>query len=136
MEDKSRFSASFIRALNLPVFKGDGEAMIAVSRAILRNDYSETEYANEFFSIFILIDEETGHIILQGFGEYNFPSQRRNLSKNLVADSLAAFGRGSSATQPVSNSKLFHDEIESIERAHRKQFLTSLAEFKSHFGLD
>jgi hypothetical protein len=136
MEDKPRFAATFMNALNIPVIKWDGEAMIAISRAILRNNYSETEYANEFFSIFILIDEETGHIILQGFGEYNFPSERHNLSKNLIANSLAALSRGSSATQPVSNSKLFQDDIESIARVYREQFSASLAEFKSYFRLN
>jgi hypothetical protein len=132
MGDDARFSEACLRAVNM--LDVDGSAMVAVSRAILRNDYSDEDYEKEFFSIFILIDEETGNIVLDGFGEFNTASQRysldqdhiRNLNKVLFASSRA---------DSWSNSRLYHDDLTDIARSYRDQFDSSLRAFKAYFGL-
>jgi hypothetical protein len=134
MEDKDRFSDNFFKALKLT--PRDGEAMIAISRAILQNDYSNEEYENDFFSIFILIDEESGGIILDGFGEFNVASLRHELTGNCIENTVRIMTRASLEKESYSNGKLYRDEIEDIARSYIEQFLISLCDFKAYFKLE
>lgn len=134
MEDNNRFSGTFLKAINLA--PNDGETIIAVSRAILRNSYSDNEYENEFFSIFILIDEESGDVVLNGFGEFNIASGRHALARSHLKNSIKIMSRMPENTEVLSNQRLFQDEIKDIARSYHEQFLDSMRDFKAYFQLD
>jgi hypothetical protein len=111
--------------------QADGLAMIATSRAILDNQYSDGEYEKEFMSIFILIDEEFGHISLSGYGEYNIASARSAIDLE-----GGRFRVGDDPRKPFfSNYKIYADEIESMENAYRETYLSSVMQFKSYYNV-
>ena len=134
MEDRARFAESSLKAINLP--NCDGETMIAASRAILRSSYSDDEYKNEFFAIFILIDEETGDIVLDGFGEFNVASERYALEKSRLENAIKVMSRMPANMVSPSNSRLYQSEIEDIADSYHEQFLSSLRDFKAYFELE
>jgi nucleoside-specific outer membrane channel protein Tsx len=133
MVDNTRFSDDLRKLIEPTTYTG--EAMIAVSRAILRNIYEDFEYNNEFFSTFILIDEESGNIILDGYGEFNIPSNRHALSNNLIADSVKAIISSIKTEHAYSNGKIHQREIEAIASSYEHTFLSSLNDFKAFFGI-
>ena len=107
----------------------DGVAMIATSRAILDNDYSDDQYEKDFMSIFILIDEECGHINLSGYGEYNSASPR-----NIIENKGGRIRVGGDARGVLfSNYKIYKDEIESLRNEYEDSFLLSVKQFKSFY---
>jgi hypothetical protein len=133
MAGSSRFSEDLLKLVEQQ--NHSGEAMIAVSRAILRNDYSEAEFDNDLFSIFVLIDDETGHIILDGFAEFNFPSGRHSLSESLVVNTFKALASFRQVERSLSNSKIHRDEIDIIANSYGDGYSSSLREFKDYFGI-
>jgi hypothetical protein len=134
MEDNNRFSGAFLKAIALASY--DGETMIAVSRAILRNSYTDGEYENEFFTIFILIDEESGDVVLDGFGEFNIASERYALEKSHIKNFIKIMIRMPKITEIRSNHRLLQDEIKDIAHSYHEQFLDSLGDFKAYFRLE
>ena len=133
MVDSSRFSEDLLKLVEQD--NHSGEAMIAVSRAILRNDYSDAEFDSDFFSTFVLIDDETGHIVLEGFAEFNFPSGRHSLSENFLANTFKVLASTSQVKPSLSNSKIHRAEIDIIENTYGNGYLSSLREFKAYFGI-
>ena len=133
MGDKSRFSDSHLKMVKSPNF--DGGAMIALSRAILRNNYTDMEYNLDFFSIFILIDEESGYIILDGYGEFNTPSERATLTQSHIENTINIMSSERAFIDCRSNTKIFSEEIQDIERSYNDQFHSSLQEFRCYFQI-
>ena len=136
MADNKIFSDACTRLINCSEY--DGVTMIATSRAILGNSYSDKEYNNEFFNIFILVDEETGHIVLDGFDDLNLASERHNLSGSSFSNTVKILLGGVSGVASAaieSNTHIYQADIESIKLSYIDQFLSSLSDFKGYFGL-
>jgi hypothetical protein len=133
MEDNIRSSDTFFKTISLSDF--DGETMIAVSRAILRNSYSNEEYENEFFTVFILIDEECGDIVLDGFGEFNTASERHAIVKSTIKNTMSIINNALVRHESRSNGRLYEKEINYVATSYRDNFLWSLQEFKKYFEI-
>lgn len=132
--DRRRFPDALLSLLQLSSFSG--REIIATSRAILRNDYSDDEYYEEFFSIFILIDQETGHIVLNGFGEYNISTERFSIGDSWVLNFVRAIKSKILRNRDTYyNEPLYLSEIEEIEELYSEDFQKSIREFILYFGL-
>jgi hypothetical protein len=134
MVDKvHRFPASLLKVLSsLP---HDGEQMIAISRAILMNDYQNDEYEQDMFSVFNLIVDESGEIILSGFGLYNFPTESMRAKRKSIDHTLLTLSSKYSEGCSASNSKIYWKEIGDIRTAYQSSFRTSLDEFIEYFHI-
>jgi len=123
------FSDTLVAMLGSNHFSGS--AMIAASRAVLDNKYSDEEYHNDFMTIFILIDEETGEIVLSGYGEYNLASGRNEIVNDDGEFRIGADLRGSF----LSNYNIKEKEISCIESSYKDSFMDSVREFKRYFHI-
>jgi len=133
MADKSRFSELLLRMIEtLPT---DGETMIAISRAILRNDYTLLEFGSEFLTIFKLIDDEGGDIVLDGYGEFNTASERYSVTDSNFANTIKIIFSRRGCIDARSNTILYRVEIQEIKNLYYDHFQLSLQEFRRHFGI-
>lgn len=132
-EDNKRLSDDLYRLLRLDAH--DGASMIATSRAILRERYSNEEYSNVFFDIFILIDEETGDVVLDGFGDLDVASARHAVSGNFFLNAIRSFiaTRRPEIRLPASNDQ--NETLSIIEASYANHFSKSLRKFRSYFQI-
>jgi hypothetical protein len=132
MADKPRFDDDAMKVIQIEPCSG--EAIIAISRAILSSTYSDAEFNKDFFTIFIAIDDQYDHIILDGYGRFNSPSARFMLSNYRFINLIKA-ASGSSKIDTQSNAIIYQDEIREIVTIYGKSFEASLVEFKDYFDL-
>jgi hypothetical protein len=132
MVGKSRLNDAALRIIHLS--PSNGETIIAISRAILSGHYSNEEFNEDFFIIFISIDDQSDHIILDGFGEFNTASARFMISGNRFRDILkVSFGHHKIDAR--SNTKIYQAEIQDIYTTDYDYFLESLQRFRLYFNI-
>jgi len=133
MADECNFSMESIDLLRS--VKCDGEYIIATSRAILNNKYSDLDYNKDFMSIFILIDDESGGIVLDNYGKYNVASPRYYLTGNTIKDFWKNIMSSGENEEVILNSPKREEEILSIFNLYKSQFYDSLEQFKKYYGI-
>jgi hypothetical protein len=132
MADKSILDDAALRIIHLS--PSDGETMIAISRAILSGHYSTDEFNEDFFIIFIAIDDQSDHIILDGFGEFNTASARFMISGNRLRD-LLKVSFGNHKIDARSNTIIYQAEIRDIYETDYDNFLECFQQFRLHFNI-
>jgi hypothetical protein len=127
MDDNIALSSQAIDLIKSDI--SDGFRMIATCRAILSGHYSDADFSEEFFSIFIAIDDDTGNLILKNFGDFNSASPRFELKKSNVANFVKLLINDADN----KNSFLDHEEARNIYSFYKDQFFESLNVFKDNY---
>jgi hypothetical protein len=91
----------------------DGSGMIATCRAIFSGNYKDEIYNSDLLDVFQLISDESDHIVLDNFG--NFNSIYR-----------------SPAQLPAASCK---DEIDKIQKFYLVQFERAVRNFREKFEI-